>query len=274
MAYPLKINADDATNWPSMTMGGVTYKRAPTGQWYKADVTGDKTGSGFTGTMINQVMDDSITTTLNGMYQNRLSGSGAGGLSSEELQNLTQNQMTQQQVESNFNRSTLEGLQKEYDSIPETLKASYLAAAQKAGTYGNTDEFNAGLSSEVAAGTRGAQEVMLTRINAMRQQLGLPLIGGATPPPTLEGWTPGAHRPTTNNVSNTADSVAKPSERPSDNSPVSAPTSTATRPTSAEQQNAVTSLARPKPTTSTKLRSTALRSRLDADNDSNSTTRY
>jgi len=60
-----------------------------------------------------------------------------------------------------------------YDKIPDTLRTAYTQSAQKAGTYGNTPEFQAGLNADVQAGTRGARVAAASRINALRRSLNM-----------------------------------------------------------------------------------------------------
>lgn len=56
------------------------------------------------------------------------------------------------------------------------LQQDYTTAAQKAGTYSDTEEFKRGLGDEVTHGTRGTQIVALDRINAIRSSQGLPPV--------------------------------------------------------------------------------------------------
>jgi len=70
-------------------------------------------------------------------------------------------------------RSSLDQEMKDYDKIPTMLRDKYTQFAQRAGTYGNTPEFQAGLNSEVQAGARGARVEAASRINALRRSLGM-----------------------------------------------------------------------------------------------------
>ena len=70
------------------------------------------------------------------------------------------------------NEQALSSLEGEYAGIPDALRNSYGNAARRAGTWGNTDEFAAGLESEVRGGTRGARTLLHGRINALRSALG------------------------------------------------------------------------------------------------------
>lgn len=69
-------------------------------------------------------------------------------------------------------QAELDAAMKEYENVPTTLRAKYLDAAKKAGTYGATDEFNSGLESEVVAGSRGARVGLANRINALKKAMG------------------------------------------------------------------------------------------------------
>lgn len=87
-------------------------------------------------------------------------------------------------------------LERDYQNIPNSLRDKYTAAAQAAGTYGNTDQFKTGLDSEVQAGTRGARLENIGRQNAIRQYLGMnPLEGEATNTGTMGNATQQALQP-------------------------------------------------------------------------------
>jgi len=60
----------------------------------------------------------------------------------------------------------------DYDKIPTMLNDKYTQYARRAGTYGDTPEFQVGLKSEVQAGARGARTAAAARINALKKSLG------------------------------------------------------------------------------------------------------
>lgn len=65
-------------------------------------------------------------------------------------------------------------LEKEYDTIPDTLRSQYEHDARRAGTFAETPQFRSGLESEVGAGARGARVANVARQNALRKLLGMP----------------------------------------------------------------------------------------------------
>ena len=68
--------------------------------------------------------------------------------------------------------ASLASAMKEYDEIPGMLRSGYLDTAKRAGTFGATPEFEAGLNSEVEAGARGARVSTAARINSLKKALG------------------------------------------------------------------------------------------------------
>ncbi len=69
----------------------------------------------------------------------------------------------------------LSALEKEYEGIPDRLRELYTNAAQRGGTYAQTNEFRVGMQGEVNQGTRGAQAALGTRMAALYEQLGRPV---------------------------------------------------------------------------------------------------
>lgn len=76
------------------------------------------------------------------------------------------------QGEQDARNAELSAAMKEYNDVPTMLRQNYLDASKRAGTYGNTAEFNSGLESEVVAGSRGARIGLASRINALKKALG------------------------------------------------------------------------------------------------------
>ena len=70
------------------------------------------------------------------------------------------------------NEGQLGAAMKEYEDAPNVVRKTYLDSARKAGTYGDTAEFEQGLQSEVQAGARGARVGIAGRINALKKALG------------------------------------------------------------------------------------------------------
>ena len=60
-----------------------------------------------------------------------------------------------------------------WKDMPTRIKTSQIDAAKRAGTFAETPEFNAGLTSDVKAQERGARLEAVRRMNALRRRLGL-----------------------------------------------------------------------------------------------------
>ena len=107
--------------------------------------------------------------------------SGGQGLTAAQMANMTNNRLSQEQLERSAAEKEYGDLEQEYTVIPERLRELYSAAAKKGGTYSDTGEFKAGLDSEVGQGTRGAQAILQQRLSALRSKLGMPAQAGDNP---------------------------------------------------------------------------------------------
>jgi hypothetical protein len=160
---------------------------------------------------------------------------GGGGLTPSQLVNLTQNQMTQADAGRAADEQSIADMEKEYQGIPDSLNSLYTNAAKRAGTYSGTGEFSAGLKSEVAQGTRGAQAALGSRLHALYSRLGKPV------PQHLEQYGAGsAEQTVNNNVDGTVTETGGVGDAATTSSESSVETSAP-----ADDQNAVAKVAEP-----------------------------
>ncbi len=163
---------------------------------------------------------------VNGLWDQYNSATGGGLVGSGSTLTLQQlgNIGNVQEGQRLADEGSLTDMQKEYEGIPDSLMNLYTTAAKRGGTYANTGEFNTGLKSEVAQGTRGAQAALGARMAAVYKRLGKPM------PTHLQQYE---NAPDANKVDNAVE--APPTESAPDSS---APSEGATA--SADQQNAIT----------------------------------
>lgn len=214
---------------------GVTfYKNPKTGQWTpqitpQQQAFGDKD-------MLQKAQGYATVLNQGGPQQLMGMGGGIGNLSGSQIYNLTQNQLNEATLGRQRDEADLVSLEGEYSGIPDVLRQRYTDMAKQAGTYGDTNEFKAGLESDVRAGARGAQAVMESRINALRQRLGKEAMPGTSFAPQGGAQLTPVTANSPNLVSDKNEPVA--SNKPVDVEPTAEPQAVDNN----ETKNAVTSL--------------------------------
>lgn len=170
-------------------------------QWFTADGSPlkDQSGAIVPATQQQSFVQDAMA---EGFSQQQYAG-GGGQLTPSQLANLTANRLGEAEMNKIRDEQELTELQGTYDKIPDQLNTLYTNAAKKAGTFSGTQEFTAGLDSEVKQGTRGAQAALGSRLSALYSKLGRPAPSG------LEMWKPGDAQ-ATNTVNNTTDATLTP----------------------------------------------------------------